>query len=104
MRHASVVKPTPHRLGKLFEILAEKDEASYRRILDRHEVAPAEFLMVGNSPRSDIAPVTALGAAAVLVPYPLTWQHEQLEGGLGEYRVLESITELPVLLQKLRSK
>ena len=94
-------------LAELFwriEILAEKDEASYRRILDRHEVAPAEFLMVGNSPRSDIAPVTALGAAAVLVPYPLTWQHEQLEGGLGEYRVLESITELPVLLQKLRSK
>ena len=94
-------------LAELFwriEILAEKDEASYRRILDRHEVAPAEFLMVGNSPRSDIAPVTALGAAAVLVPYPLTWQHEQLEGGLGEYRVLESITELPVLLQQMRSK
>ncbi len=94
-------------LAELFwriEILAEKDEASYRRILNSHGVAPAEFLMVGNSPRSDIAPVTALGAAAVLVPYPLTWQHEQLEVGLGEYRMLESITELPDLLQQLRSK
>ena len=86
------------------EILSEKNEAAYRRILGRHEIDPAEFLMVGNSPRSDIAPVTAIGAGAVLIPYPLTWAHEADHPELGPHSELETITALPALVQKLGSR
>ena len=86
------------------EILSEKHEAAYRRILDRHDIDPAVFLMVGNSPRSDIAPVTAIGGHAVLIPYPLTWAHENDHAALGVHWQLEKIAELPALLQKLGSR
>ena len=85
------------------EILAEKDEAAYRRILDRHGIAPDEFLMVGNSPRSDIAPATAVGASAVLIPYHDTWAHE-FDSVLAPHHVLASMTELPALVQELASR
>jgi putative hydrolase of the HAD superfamily len=67
-------------LGALFatvEIVTEKDDSTYARILQRHGIGPAEFLMVGNSLKSDVLPVLALGGAAVHVPYPLTWAHER---------------------------
>lgn len=63
------------------EIVSEKDEASYRRLLIRHGVAPEEFAMIGNSVRSDILPVTAIGARAFHVPYHVTWAHEAVEPG-----------------------
>ncbi len=61
------------------EVVSEKDEAVYRAILARHAISPREFLMVGNSLRSDILPVVALGARAVHVPYATTWIHEHVE-------------------------
>lgn len=58
------------------EIVSEKDEAAYARVLRECGVAPEHFVMVGNSLRSDIAPVLALGGWGVHVPYHLTWAHE----------------------------
>lgn len=58
------------------EIVSEKDQASYARVLDECEVAPEEFLMIGNSLRSDIEPVLALSGYGVHVPYAVTWAHE----------------------------
>jgi putative hydrolase of the HAD superfamily len=66
-------------LSSLFdriEIVSEKDEATYRRLLDRHGVSPDEFAMIGNSLRSDVLPVVAIGARALHVPYAITWAHE----------------------------
>ena len=60
-----------HRFWQV-EVVSEKDEATYRRVLHRLDVDPTEFLMVGNSMRSDVLPALAIGAAAVWVPYPLT--------------------------------
>jgi putative hydrolase of the HAD superfamily len=68
-------------LGERFwriEIVSEKDIPTYRRILDRHEIAPSDFVMVGNSVRSDILPVLELGARAVHVPYHITWELEHV--------------------------
>ena len=59
------------------EIVATKDERAYRRILGRHGTDPSRFVMIGNSPRSDIVPVLELGGWAIHVPHPLTWAHEQ---------------------------
>ena len=58
------------------EIVSEKDPAAYARVLRECEVAPARFVMVGNSLRSDIEPVLALGGWGVHMPYPVTWAHE----------------------------
>src|SRR5437899_10441278 len=55
------------------EVLSEKNVESYRSVLRRRHIDPAEFVMVGNSLRSDIAPVVALGARGVHIPYPPTW-------------------------------
>jgi len=82
------------------EIVSEKDEGTYAAILDRHGIPAAAFAMVGNSVRSDILPVLALGARAVHIPYALTWAHEAVATPLeAPFPVLESIRELPALLR-----
>ena len=58
------------------EIVAEKDEATYTRLFDRHSIDVDRFVMVGNSVRSDIEPVVALGGRGVHIPYHLTWDLE----------------------------
>ncbi|NUS39755.1 MAG: HAD family hydrolase [Lysobacter sp.] len=58
------------------EIVSEKDPVTYARVLGEFGLAPAQFVMVGNSVRSDVAPVLALGGWAVHMPYHVTWVHE----------------------------
>jgi putative hydrolase of the HAD superfamily len=86
------------------EIVSEKDPATYRRILTRHAIDPASFLMVGNSLRSDVLPVVEVGARAVHVPYEVTWalEHvEPVEGGRPGVWELSDIAGLPALLDEL---
>jgi putative hydrolase of the HAD superfamily len=85
------------------ETVAEKDAASYRRVLARAGVDPATFVMVGNSLRSDVLPVLAIGGRAVHIPYHLTWAHEHVVDHDGEgrrYTALGDIRELPALLAR----
>lgn len=85
------------------EVVTEKDPATYARILKRHHIDRSEFLMVGNSIKSDILPVLSLGAHAAHVPYPHTWILDQADrepsGPL--FHPLESINDLPALLDSL---
>lgn len=85
------------------EIVSDKSRESYAGLLQRHGLTPARFLMVGNSLRSDILPVLALGASAVYVPYQLTWLHESGEPPAGQpgYYELEHLGLLPALLENL---
>ena len=72
-------------LAELFsriEIVSEKDTATYQRLLREFALDAAQFAMVGNSLRSDIEPVLALGGWGVHMPYHVTWAHE-LETGLS---------------------
>ncbi|HMO58627.1 MAG TPA: HAD family hydrolase [Roseiflexaceae bacterium] len=85
------------------EIVSEKTPITYRRILEQHAIAPEHFLMVGNSPRSDILPVLAIGGSAVYIPYHMLWLHEQIDppppqAGLYELRRL---AELPDLITRI---
>ena len=82
------------------EIVSEKDEPTYAAILARHGIAPSAFTMVGNSVKSDILPVLALGARAVHIPYHTTWAHEAAEAPVAcAFPVLDAIRELPALLR-----
>lgn len=85
------------------EIVSEKDARSYERVLRRHGVPPAEFLMVGNSVKSDVLPVLELGGAAAFVPYPLMWEHERVETMPEHPRFypLQTIADLPPLVARL---
>lgn len=71
------------------EIVSEKDVGTYRRLLQEFEVQPEAFAMVGNSMKSDIAPVVELGGWGVYMPYHATWEHELLPEYDGGGRVVE---------------
>jgi putative hydrolase of the HAD superfamily len=62
------------------EIVAEKDPATYTRVLEKYELAHETTWMIGNSPKSDINPALAAGLNAVFVPHGDTWilEHEEL--------------------------
>ena len=63
-------------LFRRIEIVSEKDAPTYARVLGEFDAEPGQFLMIGNSLRSDIAPVLALGGWGVHMPYRTTWAHE----------------------------
>jgi putative hydrolase of the HAD superfamily len=88
------------------EIVADKTPQSYAALLTRYHIDPARFLMIGNSLRSDILPVLAIGGQAVHVPYAITWAHEHVDvppDQQGRYHELERIGQLPELLEGLRT-
>ncbi len=58
------------------EVLSEKKEENYRNLLDHLEISIKEFLMIGNSLKSDVIPILNLGGKAVHVPFHTTWAHE----------------------------
>jgi putative hydrolase of the HAD superfamily len=85
------------------EIVSEKNAGTYERILERHAIAPSAFLMVGNSVKSDILPVLALGGAGVHVPYRITWGHEEAQAppeGTGRFFRAASLRDLPGIVER----
>lgn len=79
------------------EVVSEKDQATYARVLRELEVAPSAFAMVGNSLRSDIEPVLALGGWGIHMPYHVTWALEAEHGVAADaprLHVVENAGEL----------
>jgi putative hydrolase of the HAD superfamily len=76
------------------EIVAEKDPATYRRVVASMGVDAGEFCMVGNSVRSDVLPVLEIGGRAVHVPYEITWSLEHADHD-GTVPTLATLAELP---------
>jgi putative hydrolase of the HAD superfamily len=60
------------------EVLSDKKEINYKRLLEHLEIDVSEFLMVGNSLKSDVLPILNIGARAVHVPFHTTWAHEEV--------------------------
>jgi putative hydrolase of the HAD superfamily len=86
-------------LGHYFhhiEIMSEKSEDEYQKLLKRLDIQPHEFVMVGNSLKSDILPVLQIGGHAFHIPYHTTWEHEKIEVNITNenFRQLNSIEEL----------
>ena len=80
------------------EIVLEKDPETYAKILHGLGVAPDRFLMIGNSVRSDVLPVLALGGHAIHVPYHITWEHERVDHHDEDFVELASIADVPLWL------
>ena len=72
---------------------------TYTRFADQLGVPPGPLPMVGNSLRSDVLPVLAMGGRAVHIPYHVTWAHEvAVTPADADYVELRDIRELPGLL------
>jgi putative hydrolase of the HAD superfamily len=70
------------------EIVTEKDPATYKAVIARHELAPRSSWMIGNSPKSDINPALAAGLHAVFLFHKHTWilEHAALSAApAGQY-------------------
>ncbi|MEJ2585156.1 MAG: HAD family hydrolase [Robiginitalea sp.] len=78
------------------EVLSDKKEINYSRLLEHLEIEVTEFLMVGNSLKSDVLPILNIGARAVHVPFHTTWAHEEVHPDQHENRhlTLSSLREL----------
>lgn len=86
------------------EIVSQKTASVYQSLLEKYSISPGRFLMVGNSLRSDILPVLAVGGHAVYIPHELTWQHEHADpppGGQSGFYQLEHLGLLPALLEQI---
>lgn len=78
------------------EVLSEKKEENYKNLLDHLEVDVKEFLMVGNSLKSDVLPILGIGAQAIHVPFHTTWAHEIVpeDAHNNDHITLNKITDL----------
>lgn len=90
-------------IGQLFhhiEVMIDKNQLDYQKMLKRLEIDFPDFLMVGNSLKSDVLPVIELGGSAVHIPYHTTWAHERINYEIKHtnFYTLQSITDLPKLL------
>jgi putative hydrolase of the HAD superfamily len=80
------------------EIMSDKKPENYLRLLSHLDIQPCEFVMVGNSVKSDILPVLEIGGNAVHIPFHTTWIHEEVSKDsviFKQFTECESITELP---------
>lgn len=86
------------------EIVSEKSKEVYESILRKYRIEPEKFLMVGNSLKSDVAPVIQIRGHAVYVPYHLTWEHENLADQHLDpttYHEIENLGLLPALVASI---
>ena len=78
------------------EIMSDKQEKDYQKLIRHLDVKPEEFLMVGNSLKSDVLPVLAIGGKGYHIPYHTTWAHEHIEHTIEhqDFKQLSNIREL----------
>lgn len=86
---------------RTIEIVEDKTPQSYRALLEKCGIDVGQFLMVGNSLKSDVLPVLEIGGKAVFVPYEHTWVHEHADGGGHSYYEIEHLGQLPALVARL---
>ena len=59
--------------------MENKDEKNYLELIAKHDIRPEELLMIGNSVKSDIAPVVSVGGWAIHIPHEIVWVHEMMD-------------------------
>ncbi len=85
------------------EIVSEKNSDTYRKILRRYHLDAQDFVMVGNSVKSDILPVLEVSGRAIHIPYEITWELEVAELGdpdPSRCRRLQSIGQVAEVLKE----
>lgn len=71
------------------EVLSDKKEENYLNLLQHLEIDVKEFLMIGNSLKSDVLPIINIGAKAIHIPFHTTWKHEEVSIEKNDYKYLK---------------
>ena len=87
------------------EIMSDKQEADYKKLIKHLDIKPEEFLMIGNSIKSDIFPVLAIGGHGFHIPYHTTWAHERVEQDVDHpnFRNMQRISRSSSFIIGIRS-
>lgn len=86
-------------LGHYFhhiEVMSDKKEIDYQKLLKRLDIQPSEFLMIGNSLKSDVLPVLEIGGSAIHIPFHTTWEHEKINHKVvhANFQTLNQVKEV----------
>ncbi|MCL9804018.1 HAD hydrolase-like protein [Flavobacterium amniphilum] len=86
-------------LGQYFhhiEVMSDKKDADYQKMLSRLDIKESEFLMIGNSLKSDVLPVLNIGGHAIHIPYHTTWEYEKIDFEINHpnFKAVEQITDI----------
>jgi putative hydrolase of the HAD superfamily len=84
------------------EIMSDKQEEDYVKLIKHLDINPDEFMMVGNSLKSDVMPVLNIGGHAIHVPFHTTWAHEHVETSL-EHKNFKQVDTLADVLASIQS-
>ena len=87
------------------EIMSDKNPESYRKLVRHLDIKPEEFLMIGNSLKSDVVPVLDIGADAIHIPAQSTWAHEHVDdtSRIQPYLTLDGFGDLIEVFYKQSS-
>ena len=73
-----LIKSGLERYFHHIEVMSDKTPNQYKKLIKQLDINPTEFLMIGNSMKSDILPVLDVGAFAIHIPFHTTWEHEKV--------------------------
>lgn len=82
------------------EIMSEKKEADFQKLIKHLDIAPSALVMIGNSLKSDILPVLNIGGTGIHVPYHITWEHEKVESMIAHDNFVQ-VEKISDVLQHL---
>jgi putative hydrolase of the HAD superfamily len=85
------------------EVMSDKTEIDYQKMLGRLDIQPDNFVMIGNSLKSDVLPVLKLEGHAIHIPYQTTWAYERIDYTIEHrnFKTLNNIGEvLPILMER----
>jgi putative hydrolase of the HAD superfamily len=90
--HDSGLGPYFHHI----EVMSDKQELDYQKLVTRLDINASEFLMIGNSLKSDVLPVLEIGGHAIHIPFHTTWAHEKIDHTVEHknFRTFEKITDV----------
>lgn len=78
------------------EIMSEKKEPDFEKLIKHLDIKPAELMMIGNSIKSDILPILNIGGHGIHVPYHVTWAHEKIDIAIDHlnFRQVDKIRDI----------
>lgn len=82
------------------EVMSDKQPDNYQKLLQHLDINSNQFLMIGNSLKSDVLPVLEIGAYAIHIPFHITWEHEKVTKKVShhQFKKIELASELLDLL------
>lgn len=83
------------------EVMTDKKEVDYKKLVSHLDISPNQLLMIGNSLKSDILPLVNIGASAIHVPFHTTWAHEEVslsEQSTTNYKTIKRLSEILTII------